>query len=336
MLSKQEIFWVMALAGAMLYPWQARAECQVIGGPNMSLSYDYQRDRAVGSPAPIATVRFDTELRCDAESDATPPLLVMGEGEQGYSKQVSRNIGEVNMLMGGEDSVGFRWRNNVRGREALIPLGQSNPITRTLMADGESFWVNDTFQFYYVAGALQPGRDIAPSPLQINYKGASGSTPLYELVFPSIPLFARACSVSSQRMDIDFGKVEMNDIRKTGEEPSAKVVRHQDLELTCDPGTNVGFRVIPARQQDNHILLGSDTLDSTAKGVGLKMRYHNLARSQHDIRFGETLLWGRTNESRTQTAQSVNIPFEFYLVRTEDNISAGKFEAQATLELRHE
>lgn len=336
MLTKQEIFWVMALAAGMLSPWQARAECRVTGGPNMSLSYDYQRDRAVGSPDPIATVRFDTELRCDAEQESSLPVLMIGETAQGYSNHITRNMGEVNMLAGGQDSIGFVWRNTLNGQDARILLGHNAPATRKLIADGSAIHVQDTFHFYYVAGVLQPGRDIAPTPIQISYQGVNGTAPLYELVFPSIPLFARACSLRSERMDIDFGNVEMGDIRKMGEEPSAKVVRQQDLELTCDPGTNVGFRITPARQQDNQILLGSDTLDSAAKGVGLKMRYHNIARSQHDIRFGETLQWGRTNESRTQAAQSVNIPFEFYLVRTEDNISAGKFEAQATLELRHE
>ncbi|MGL5484661.1 MAG: fimbrial protein, partial [Shewanella sp.] len=299
-------------------------------------SYDYQRDRAVGSPDPIATVRFDTELRCDAEQESSPPVLMIGETAQGYSNHVTRNLGEINMLAGGQDSVGFIWRNSINGQDARIPLGHNAPATRKLIADGSAVRVQDTFHFYYVAGVLQPGRDIAPTPLKVSYQGVNGTAPLYELAFPSIPLFARACSINSQRMDIDFERVEMGDIRKIGEEPLSKVVRQQDLEIVCDPGTNVGFRVTPARQQDGNVILGSDTLASAAKGVGVKMRYSNAARSQHEVRFGETLHWGRTSEARTAAEQSVNIPFEFYLVRTTPDIVAGKFEAQATLEMRHE
>ena len=336
MLTKQEVFWVMALAGAMLYPWQARAECRVTAGPNMSLSYDYQRDRAVGSPDPIATVRFDTELHCDVEHELSQPVLMIGERAQGYRNQVTRNMGEVNILAGGQDSVGFVWRNSINGEEKRVSLGQSNPVTRKLTANGAAVRVQDTFHFYYVAGALQPGRDIAPAPLTVSYQGAGGISPLYELVFPSIPLFARACSVRNERMDIDFGNVNMNDIRETGAEPLSQVVRQQALELVCDPGTNVGFRVIPARQQDNNILLGSETIGTAAKGVGVKMRYSNLAKSLREVHFGETQQWGRTSEVRSATEQSVNIPFEFYLVRTTPDIEAGKFEAQATIEMRHE
>lgn len=336
MLIKQEIFWVAALVAVMLYPWQASAECRVTGGPNMSLSYDYQRDRAAGSPDPIATVRFDTELHCDSEPEISPPELIIGQTAHGYSNQVTRNIGKINMLAGGQDSVGFIWRNNINGEEQHIPLGQSNPLTRKLIADGTAIRVQDTFHFHYVAGALQPGRDIAPAPLEVSYQGGDGVIPLYELVFPSIPLFARACSIRSEHMDIDFGHVEMNEIRKVGEEPSSKVVRKQELELVCDPGTNVGFRITPARQQDSNILLGTETLDSAAKGVGIKMRYSSFSRKLHDVRFGESLSWGRTTEGYSATKQPVNIPFEFYLVRTTPDIEAGKFEAQATLEMRHE
>jgi type 1 fimbria pilin len=336
MLTKQEVFWVMALAGAMLYPWQARAECRVTGGPNMNLSYDYQRDRVAGSPDPIATVRFDTELHCDAAHEISQPVLMMGPTAQGYNNQLARNIGEINMLAGGQDSVGFVWRNSINGEEKRISLGQSHPVTRKLKADGTTVRVQDSFHFYYVAGALQPGRDIAPTPLQVAYQGANGISPLYELVFPSIPLFARACSIRSERMDIDFGSVQKNDIRQSGEEPLSQVVRQQALELVCDPGTNVGFRITPARQQDNNILLGAESLGTAAKGVGVKMRYSNRAKSLREVHFGETLPWGRTSEVRSASEQSVTIPFEFYLVRTMPDIEAGKFEAQATIEMRHE
>ncbi|MFQ1743818.1 fimbrial protein [Aeromonas veronii] len=335
MLTKNELLWTLIVAGSACCPWQAKAECLVVGEPAMTMGYDYQRDRAVGSPDPIATVTFETQLRCDGESNGQLPMLEMGLAGRGYNARAMPNIGEVNLLPGNMDSVGFVWRNSINGQQNRV-AGNGEPVRRTLATDGDTIRVQDSFYFYYVAGALQPGRDIAPAPIPVSYQGSAGRVPLYTLEFPAIPLFARACTVKTEKMDIDFGKVEMNQIRSADQDPLPQMVRRQPLELECDPGTNVGFRVIAAKQQFGNTLLTSEALDSSAKGVGVKMRYSSLARTSKEVRFGETMTWGRTAETRYGTNQFVTIPFEFYLVKTESDITAGLFTADATIEMRHE
>lgn len=335
MLTKNELLWTLIVAGLACYPWQAKAECHVVGEPAMTMSYDYQRDRAVGSPDPIAEVTFETRLRCDDESNGQPPMLEMGLAGRGYNVRTMPNIGEVNLLSGSMDSVGFVWHNNINGQLRRVVVN-GEPVQRTLAANDDTIRVRDTFYFYYVAGALQPGRDIAPTPIPISYQGSAGRIPLYTLEFPSIPLFARACTVKTAKMDIDFGNVEMNQIRSADQDPLPQMVRSQPLELECDPGTNVGFRVMAAKQQFGNTLLTSETLDSSAKGVGVKMRYSSLARTSKEVRFGETMSWGRTAETSYGANQHVTIPFEFYLVKTESGITAGLFTADATIEMRHE
>lgn len=301
----------------------------------MTMSYDYQRDRAVGSPDPIARVTFETQLSCDGENNNQLPTLEMGLPGRSYHARAMPSIGEVNLLSGNMDSVGFVWRNSINGQQRRVAFN-GEPVQRTLATDGDTIRVHDSFDFYYVAGALQPGRDIAPAPITVSYQGDAGRVPLYTLEFPSIPLVARACTVKTDKMDIDFGKVEMNQIRPAEQEPLPQMVRSQPLDLECDPGTNVGFRVMAAKQQFGNTLLTSETLDSSAKGVGVKMRYSSLARTSKEVRFGETLSWGRTAETQYGANQHVTIPFEFYLVKTESDITAGLLQADATIEMRHE
>lgn len=334
MLTKHELLWTLLLAGAVCYPWQARAECRTVGEPAMTLYYDYQRDRAAGSPDPIARVNFDTELRCDAPSEAQQ--LQLDLAGRGYSSVPTPNIGEVNMLADSKNSVGFVWHNRVNGREQRVVAGGA-PLTRSLSADGETIRIHDAFHFYYLSGLLQPGFDISPSPIQVSYLGKAGKVPLYELNFPAIPLFARSCSIKTPRMDVDFDKVEQNLIQGSEQEPLPAVVRQLSLELDCDPGTNVDFRVTATKQQFGHTLLNSETLDTSAKGVGVKMRYASSNfRSNQEIRFGETLRWGRTPELGYAAVQRVSIPFEFYLVKTESEVVPGRLEANANIEIRHE
>lgn len=336
-LTKHELIWFFLLAAASFLPSQARAECRVISGPAMSLNYDYQRDRAPGSPDPIATVQFETILSCDDVSEGEQlPLLVMSHSGSGYSTQSTPNIGVVNLLKGMQDSVGFVWRNSIDGNEKRMSYSRSEKIERSLTKSGNTIRVHDSFYFYYIAGLLQPGRDIAPSPINVSYKNKSEVLPLYSLEFPSIPLFARSCMLNTERMAIDYEAIHADDLRNPEQEPLPQLVRSQDLELVCDLGTSVGFRVTPAKQQMNNIMLMSDTLESSAKGVGVKMRYQNMARSQQEVRFGETLHWGRTPETGTISSQKINIPLEFYLVKTAKKVNPGPFEATATLEMRYE
>ncbi|MDF2409942.1 fimbrial protein [Aeromonas sp. 2HA2] len=337
MLTKHELIWVFLFVAAFALPWQVHAECRVISGPAMNLNYDYQRDRSPGSPDPIAIVQFETILTCDdvAEGEAWP-LLVMSHTGSGYSTQSTSNIGMVNLLKGMQDSVGFVWRNSVDGNEKRMSYSHSENMERSLTKSGNTIRVHDDFYFYYITGMLQPGRDISPSPINVSYKNKSGAYPLYSLEFPSIPLFARSCMLNTARMAIDYETIHADDLRSPDKEPLPQLVRSQDLELVCDLGTNVGFRVTPAKQQMNNIMLMSDTLDSSAKGVGVKMRYKNMARSQHEVRFGETLHWGRTPETGPVSSQKINIPLEFYLVKTTLEVNPGEFEATATLEMRYE
>ncbi|WP_421225241.1 fimbrial protein [Aeromonas jandaei] len=331
MLTKNELLWTLLVAGLACYPWQAKAACRVEGDPAMTMSYDYQRDRAVGSIEPIATVTFETQLRCDGESSGQLPMLEMGQAGRSYNARTVPGIGEVNLLSGNTDSVGFSWNNKVNGQKRSVAFN-GQPIRRTLTGEVDTIHVQDSFKFYYVAGALQPGRDIAPAPIPVSYQGEL----LYTLEFPAIPLFARACTVKTERLDIDFGKVEMNQILSAELPPLPEMVRSQPIELECDPGTNVGFRVTNAKQQFGTTLLTSETLDSSAKGVGVKMRYISLARTSKEVRFGETMSWGRTAETRYGANQFVTLPFEFYLVKTESDIKPGLFTAEATIEMRHE
>ncbi|TNI14824.1 fimbrial protein [Aeromonas veronii] len=335
MLTKNELLWTLLVAGLACYPWQAKAACRVVGDPAMTMSYDYQRDRAVGSIEPIATVTFETQLRCDGESSGQLPMLEMGQAGRSYNARTVPGIGDVNLLSGSMDSVGFVWRNSINGQQRRVAFN-GEPVQRTMAADGDTIRVLDSFYFYYVAGALQPGRDIAPAPITVSYQGDAGRVPLYTLEFPSIPLVARACTVKTEKLDIDFGKVEMNQILSAELPPLPEMVRSQPIELECDPGTNVGFRVTNAKQQFGTTLLTSETLDSSAKGVGVKMRYISLARTAKEVRFGETMSWGRTAETRYGANQFVTLPFEFYLVKTESDIKPGLFTAEATIEMRHE
>ncbi|VFB10263.1 P pilus assembly protein, pilin FimA [Aeromonas salmonicida] len=337
MLTKHELIWVFLFIAAFSLPWQVHAECRVISGPAMNLNYDYQRDRSPGSPDPIAIVQFETILTCDDVSGGEAwPLLVMSHAGSGYSTQSTSNIGMVNLLKGMQDSVGFVWRNSVDGNEKRMSYSHSENMERSLTKSGNTIRVHDVFYFYYIAGMLQPGRDISPSPINVSYKNKSGAYPLYSLEFPSIPLFARSCMLNTARMAIDYETIHADDLRSPDKEPLPQLVRSQDLELVCDLGTNVGFRVTPAKQQMNNIMLMSDTLDSSAKGVGVKMRYKNMARSQREVRFGETLNWGRTPETGPVSSQKINIPLEFYLVKTALEVNLGEFEATATLEMRYE
>lgn len=128
----------------------------------------------------------------------------------------------------------------------------------------------------------------------------------------------------------------MDLIRTAEQEPLPQMVRSQPFDLECDPGTNVGFRVIAAKQQFGNTLLTSETLDSSAKGVGVKMRYSSLFHTSKEVRFGETMSRGRTAETQYGANQHVTIPFEFYLVKTESDIKPGLFTAHATIEMHHE
>ena len=337
MLIKHELLWVFLFIAAFALPWQVHAECRVISGPAMNLNYDYQRERSPGSPDPIAIVQFETILTCDDVSEREAwPLLVMSHTGSGYSPQSTSNIGMVNLLKGMQDSVGFVWRNSVDGNEKRMSYSHSENMERSLTKSGNTIRVHDFFYFYYISGLLQPGRDIAPSPINVSYKNKSGTFPIYSLEFPSIPLFARSCMLNTARMAIDYETIHADDLRSPDKEPLPQLVRSQDLKLVCDLGTNVGFRVTPAKQQMNNIMLMSDTLDGSAKGVGVKMRYSNMAGTQHEVHFGETLHWGRTIETGTPITQNINIPLEFYLVKTASEVSPGKFEATATLEMRYE
>ncbi|MFM4930319.1 fimbrial protein [Aeromonas dhakensis] len=336
MLTKHDLMWLLLFAAASLLPRYTYAECHVISGPSMTLNYDYQRDRVPGSPDPIAVVQFETMLTCDnEEGESASPRLVMNDGTD-YITTSTPNMGEVNLLQGGNDSVGFIWRNIIDGDEKRIAKNSYPVIERSLSNSGNAIRVQDSFNFYYVSGLLTPGRNIAPKPINVSYRDKDGVLPLYTLEFPPIPLFARSCLLNTSDMAIDYENVRASDLRMPDQDPLPKLVRSRDIELVCDPGTNVGFRVTPSKQQVGNIMIISDTLESSAKGVGVKMRYSDMARNQHEVRFGETLHWGRTPERGNDLSHNMNIPLYFYLVKTAPEVSPGRFEATATLEMKYE
>ncbi|HHQ4457145.1 TPA: fimbrial protein [Aeromonas hydrophila] len=335
-LTKHDLMWILLFAAASLLPRYAYAECHVISGPSMTLNYDYQRDRVPGSPDPIAIVQFETMLTCDnEEGTGASPRLLMNDGTH-YITKSTPNMGEVNLLQGGNDSVGFVWRNIIDGDEKRIASNSSPAIERSLSKSGNAIRVQDSFSFYYVSGLLTPGRNIAPKPINVSYRDKNGVLPLYSLEFPSIPLFARSCMLNTSDMAIDYEHVRASDLRAPDQEPLPQLVRSRHIELVCDPGTNVGFRVTPSKQQVGNIMTTTDTLDSSAKGVGVKIRYRDMERNQHEVRFGETLHWGRTPEGGAVLAQNMNLPFDFYLVKTSSDVNPGRFEATATLEMKYE
>lgn len=336
MLTKHDLMWVLLFATTSLLPGYAYAECHVISGPSMTLNYDYQRDRVAGSPDPIAVVQFETMLTCDnEEGEGSSPRLVMNHGT-GHVTKSTPNMGEVNLLQGSKDSVGFVWRNIIDGDEKRIVNNSAQAIERYVSKSGNTVIVKDLFNFYYISGLLEPGRDIAPKPINVSYRDKDGVLPLYSLEFPSIPLFARSCMLNTSNMAIDYEHVRASDLKTPDQEPLSHLIQTRNIELVCDPGTNVGFRVTPSKQQVGNIMTMSDTLDSSAKGVGVKIRYTDMVHSQHEVLFGETLHWGRTPEGGAILSQNMNIPFDFYLVKTEPEVNPGQFEATATLEMRYE
>lgn len=336
MLTKHDLMWVLLFAAASLLPRYAHAECHVVSGPSMSLNYDYQRDRVPGSPDPIAVVQFETMLTCDNEDgEKTSPRLLMNYSASHVTKSTP-NMGEVNLLQGTNDTMGFVWRNIIDGDEKRISNNSAQIIERYISKSGSIIRVQDRFNFHYISGLLTPGLNIAPKPINVSYRGKGGVLPLYSLEFPSIPLFARSCLLNTSDMAIDYEHVRASDLRTPDKEPLPQLVRSRNVELVCDPGTNVGFRVTPSKKAMDNIMVISDTLDSSAKGVGVKIRYRDMARSQHEVHFGETLHWGRTPEGGTVLSQNMSIPFDFYLVKTAPEVDPGRFEVTATLEMRYE
>lgn len=316
-----------------LIPTRAYAGCYLVEPPVMQFSYDYQRDRSIGSTVPIATVSFDSVLECEPSSDGTSFDLIM-DNAKGWQSKVSPYQGRVMMLPEYRDSVGLVWHNSVENDETKVDLERGQPFSRKISSGRVR--VNDRFDFYYVAAGILPGMDISPGNITINYSDGKKTDGLYELNFPAIPLHALSCSVDSENLNVSFGKVNEENIGDISQEPLDAVIRRIDWSIQCDPGTNVGLRVNTAKSYLNNVVVAHDVLDGDADGIGVKMRYLSMERAKQDIQFGQTMPWGKTPDSQYKAKQSVFIPLEFYLVKTKNNTTPGKLQASATIELRHE
>lgn len=318
-----------------LIPTMVYAECHVVEPPVMQYSYDYQRDRSVGSSIPIATVNFETVLECEQPSeDSHLDLIIDNAG--GWQSRVTPYHGQVMMLPEFRDSVGIVWNNRMASDEARVEFSGGKPYSRRIGNHPGRIRVSDSFAFYYIATGISPGMDISPGTITVNYGNGSDVVNLYELNFPSIPLHALSCSVDNENIDVSFGKVNELDIGNVGDEPLDSVIKRVDWNIQCDSGTNVGLRVNTAKSFLNNVVIPQEILEGNADGIGIKMRYLSMAKSNQDIKFGQTMPWGKIPDSQYRAKQSVFIPLEFYLVKTKSDTQPGKLQASATIELRHE
>ncbi|WP_321150878.1 fimbrial protein [Aeromonas jandaei] len=318
-----------------LTPTMVYAECHVVEPPVMQYSYDYQRDRSVGSSIPIATVNFETVLECEQSPGDSHLDLIIDNGG-GWQSKVTPYHGQVMMRPELRDSVGIVWNNRIASDEARVEFSSGKPFSRRIGSHSGRIRVSDSFDFYYIAAGISPGMDISPGTISVNYGNGSHVTNLYELNFPAIPLHALSCSVDSDNIDISFGKVNELEIGNVDDKPLDSVVKRVDWNIQCDPGTNVGLRINTAKSFLNNVVIPQEILEGNADGIGIKMRYLSMARSIQDIQFGQTMPWGKIPDSKHRAKQSVLIPLEFYLVKTKSNTQPGKLQASATIELRHE